>query len=304
MGWGNMAIRSAHLVLAAALVLLGPTTGGPGLEAQTFRVAVSILPQQFFVDRVSGGRVRALVLVGPGQNPHSYEPAPRQMAELGTASAWLTMGVDFEKGLAPKVKALYPRLRLVDTTEGVRFRTLEEHAHDGEENEGEGADHEAGRDVHVWLGRDGAKAQARQVRDLLAAIDPGSSSLYSRNHDALVRDIDSVFDDLARSLAPLRGKPVFVYHPAFGYFLDEFGLEQVAVEVGGKEPTQKSLAALVERARREGARTVFVQPQFSKSAARAVARAIGGVVVEIDDLAPDWLANLRRMGDALKSSAR
>lgn len=298
---------------AAALAVLILT--GAAAAAQAPRVAVSILPQKFFVDRISDGGARVLVLVGPGQNPHSYEPTPRQMADLGAAGAWLTVGVDFENGLAPKVRNLYPRLRLVDTTEGVSFRALEAHGHGGDEHGSEGDEHgdreedhggdpEGGRDVHIWLGREGAKAQARHARDALAALDPGKSALYARNHDALVREIDAVFDGLARDLAPLRGRPVFVYHPAFGYFLDEFGIQQVAVEAGGKEPTQKGLAALIEKARKEGARVVFVQPQFSKTAAAAVAQAIGGVVVEIDDLAPDWLANLGRMGDALKAAVR
>lgn len=290
---------------AAALAVLILT--GTAAAAQVPRVAVSILPQKYFVDRISGGTSQVLVLVGPGQNPHSYEPTPRQMADLGSAAAWLTIGVDFENGLVPKVRNLYPRLRLIDTTEGVSFRALEAHSHDEDEHgheEDEHDDHEGGRDVHIWLGREGALAQARQVRDLLTALDPGKTAVYARNHDALVRDIGAVFDDLAKTLTPLRGRPVFVYHPAFGYFLDEFGIEQVAVEAGGKEPNQKNLAALIDRARGENARVIFVQPQFSKTAARTVARAIGGVVVEIDDLAPDWLANLKKMGDALKAAAR
>ncbi len=292
--------RHRFLLLAVLAVAAVPLS-----SAQTPRVAVSILPQKYFVDRISGGAARVLVLVGPGQNPHSYEPTPRQMADLGAATAWLTIGVDFENGLAPKVRNLYPRLRLVDTTEGLKFRALAAHSHEADElgHEG-GPDRVDGKDVHVWLGREGAVAQARHARNVLTALDPGNADLYVRNHDALIREIDAVFDDLADTLTPLRGRPVFVYHPAFGYFLDEFGIEQVAVEAGGKEPTQKNLAALIERARRENARVIFVQPQFSKTAARTVAGAIGGVVAEIDDLAPDWLANLKRMGDALKAAAR
>lgn len=110
---------------AAALAVLILT--GTAAAAQVPRVAVSILPQKYFVDRISGGTSQVLVLVGPGQNPHSYEPTPRQMADLGSAAAWLTIGVDFENGLAPKVRNLYPRLRLIDTTEGVSFRSLEAH---------------------------------------------------------------------------------------------------------------------------------------------------------------------------------
>lgn len=307
-----MRIGKALFLLAAAAVLVAPAAAMGTQEPSAGKpiIAVSVLPQQYFVDRIAQGRAQALVLVGPGQSPHSYEPTPQQIAGLGTAATWLTIGVEFEKGILPKVKNLYPRLQIVDTTEGVRFRTLEAHGHEEgeEEHEGEGhtdeADLEGGRDPHIWLGREPAKIQARFVRDVLSRVDPEGASQYSRNYETLVREIDAAFASLAKDLAPLKGKPVFVYHPSFGYFLDEFGIEQVAVELGGKEPTQKVLAELIAEAREHGAKVIFVQPQFSKSAAKVIAASIGGSVVEINPLEADWLGNLKRIGDALKAAAR
>lgn len=262
-------------------------------------VVVSILPQAYFVERIAGNRVRPVVLVGPGQSPHAYEPTPRQMAELSSATMWLTIQADFEKGLKPKVAALYPKLTLVDTTRDVAYRTMDSHGHDGE-----GDEDESGIDPHVWLGRQAVKAMAASIRDALSTADPAGTALFTANHDAFVRDVDAVFSSLVQELAPLRGKPVFVYHPSFGYFLDEFGIEQEAVETGGKEPTQKALAALIEEAQDDGAQVIFVQPQFPASAARTVAQAIGGVVVEIDALAPDWLDNIKRIGVVLGQAAK
>lgn len=282
-----------------------PGAPGSAPAAKRLVVAVSVLPQAYFVERVGGDRVRAFALVGPGQSPHSYEPSPRQMAELSQASLWLTVGIEFEHGLEPKVARLYPALRIRDNTAGVVFRRLEEHGHE----EGEGADGhkgegEDGRDPHAWLGRQGSKAMAAEVRDALSLLDPSGAPAYARNYEALARDIDAVFAGLAARLESLKGRPVFVYHPAFGYFLDEFGIEQVAVETGGKEPTQKGLSALVARAKAEKAAAVFVQAQFPTAAARSLASSIGAAVVPIDDLAPDWLANLGRMGEALLKAAR
>lgn len=272
-------------------------TGATGVPV----VVVSILPQAYFIERIAGNRVRPVVLVGPGQSPHAYEPTPRQMAELSSASMWLTIGSEFETALKPKVAALYPKLTIVDTTSGVKFRKLDSHAHEGEDSR---QVKESGIDPHVWLGRQAVKAMAASIRDALAAADPAGAAAYAANHDAFVRDVEAVFKALAKDLAPLRGKPVFVYHPSFGYFFDEFGIEQEAVETGGKEPTQKALAALIQEAKADGARVIFVQPQFPASAARTVAQAIGGVVVEIDGLAPDWLANIARIGAALRQAVK
>jgi len=312
MQFRRLALAASSILFAAGLgFAAGPGVAGSAPAAKKLVVAVSVLPQAYFVERVGGDRVRAFALVGPGQSPHSYEPSPRQMAELGQASLWLTVGIEFEHGLEPKVARLYPALRIRDNAAGVVFRRLEEHHHEegeqheeGEEESGGHDEGEDGRDPHAWLGRQGSKAMAAEIRDALSLLDPSGAAAYARNYEALARDIDAVFAGLAAKLGSLKGRPVFVYHPAFGYFLDEFGIEQVAVETGGKEPTQKGLSALVARAKAEKAAAVFVQAQFPTAAARSLASSIGAAVVPIDDLAPDWLSNLARMGEALLKAAR
>jgi zinc transport system substrate-binding protein len=262
-------------------------------------VVVSIPPQAFFVERIAAGRVRSLTLIEPGQNSHSYEPAPRQMAELSGAAVWLLSGAEFEIALWPRIAALFPDLPIIDGTEGARFRPLEEH----DEEDGEPAHSETEIDRHLWLGREGALVMADHILAALRALDAASLSFYRENHAALVADINAEFDRLKTELAPLRGKTVFVYHPAFGYFLDEFGIVQRAVETGGKEPGPRTLNRLIDEARTAGATAIFVQVQFPVQAAQTVAGAVGARVVPLDPLAQDWLANIRAMGAALVLSA-
>lgn len=276
-------------------------------------VAVSIIPQAEFVARIAGDKVKILTLVQPGADPHSYEPTPRQMAELSGAAIWFSIGVEFENAILPKVKSLYPRLKVVNTAKDVVHRTLETHADLAASAlspssqpalaASQHADEGGGPDPHVWLGLAAVKVQLASIRDTLIALLPADAALFKANHDAYLKEIETVFADLAKRLAPLKGDEVFVYHPSFGYFLDNFGLKQVAVEVGGKEPTQKTIALLIEKARKAGAKIIFVQKQFSVAAARTVAQAIGGEVVEIDPLAPDWLENIKLMGAALQRAA-
>jgi zinc transport system substrate-binding protein len=262
--------------------------------------AVSILPQTYFVRRIAGGRVRDMALVGPGQNPHSYEPGPQQMADLAEAKVWVLSGTEFEINLRPKIAALFPKLRIIDGAEGVTLRLLEAHDDDDDDEGAEAG--AAGYDRHTWLGSQGARIMAGRIRDALGEIDPPGLPLYTANYEALLRDIDAEFAALRAELLPLRGRPVFVYHPSFGYFLDEFGLIQEAVETGGKEPSPRVLGALIERARREGAAAIFVQAQFPTRSARTVAAAVGAELVPLDPLAPDWLDNIRVMGQALKKA--
>lgn len=289
------------IIAFAALVVFASSPLWAAVTQSLPTVVVSILPQSEFVSRIAGDRVKVLTLVGPGASPHTYEPTPRQMAELSGAAAWFMVGVEFENALLPKVKALYPSLKIVDTSKNVVFRTLEAHSHAGETT-GATAIDESGRDPHIWLGLDAVKIQLAAIRDALSAMKPADAAYFKANHDTYMKEIEAVFASLKKDLAPLRGATVFVYHPSFGYFFDNFGIIQEAVEVGGKEPTQKTLASLIKLARDDKAKVIFVQKQFPAAAAGTVAKAIGGVVVEIDPLATDWLENIKSMGAVLKSS--
>jgi zinc transport system substrate-binding protein len=79
-------------------------------------------------------------------------------------------------------------------------------------------------------------------------------------------------------------------------------LKQIPVQIGGKEPSARQLARLIELAKQDGVRVIFVQPQFSKKTAEALAKGIGGAVVPLNDLAPDYLKNLQEMAAKLDSA--
>ncbi len=270
-------------------------------NSPTLRVAVSIPPMQEWVRRIAGDRVAVTLIMPPGSSPHSFEPSPRQLMELGSAQLWFVIGIDFEYPLLPKVRSMYPKLSIVDVTKNIKFRTLKpgEKETDASPTGGPIDPALTNRDHHSWLGYEQAKAEIITIRDELIARDPAGAALYRSNYLAYIKEIDAVFAKLKTELAPLAGENVFVYHPAFGYFFDMFGITQVAVELGGKDPTQKELMALIELAKKDRAKAIFTQAQFSESAAKAVAGAIGASVVPIDPLAEDWLANLSRMGQAL-----
>lgn len=294
--------------IAIILVLLGGLLLAQGKSEQQNTdtkptIALSILPQQYFVQRIAGDLVTSVVLVGEGQSPHSYEPTPSQMAALAKAKAWILSGTDFEEVLVGKVSSLYPKLLVIDGTEGVTFRSLEEHDHE----EGEGPDHAVDgdsleRDRHTWLGWASAKILAGHVLETAITLLPEQKLLLEANHQQLIEEIDATFLSLKERLVPLAGRKVFVYHPSFGYFFDEFDLIQEAVEIGGKEPTAKDLSLLIQKAKTEKAVALFVQKQFPLASAQTVAKAAGAKVLALDPLASDWMGNIKEMGETLLST--
>jgi len=281
---------------AGLLFSQGKTEEQDSVEKPT--LALSILPQEYFVQRIAGDLLDTVVLVGEGQSPHAYEPTPSQMASLANAKAWILSGTDFEQVLEGKISSLYPNLLVVDGTDGVTFRPLEAHDHD-EQAIGEDS---LERDRHTWLGWESAKILASHVLKTSITLLPEQKALLETNYQLLIEDIDATFLELKEKLAPLAGRKVFVYHPSFGYFFDEFGLIQEAVEIGGKEPTAKDLALLIQEAKKDKAVALFVQKQFPLTSAQTVAKAAGASVLALDPLARDWMANIRSMGDALLST--
>jgi zinc transport system substrate-binding protein len=245
------------------------------------KIFVSIPPQAYWTERIAGPFADIQVLVGPGQSDETYEPTPRQMVDLSDAKLYFRIGLPFEDRLLKKIIAGNHSLKVIDTRSGVPLR-----AHD----------------PHIWLAPPLAVLQARTITDELKQIDPAHEATYESNFRALQTDLEKVDKKIAGSLAPFKGKKFFVFHPAFGYFADTYGLQQVAVEVEGKEPLPKQLASLIQRAKKENVKTIFVQPQFSSKTAETLAKAIEGAVVTLDALAQDYLKNIETIAEKIESS--
>lgn len=276
-------------------------------------IAVSILPQSYFFNRIAQDKVQCLVLAGEGQSPHSYEPTPLQVASLSTAGAWVLSGTDFETGFVEKVRSQFPSLPIIDGTEGLIFREMgdneidaheEGHEDDSSEDEHGGEPSSEGDvhavDKHTWLGKENAKIISSHILRSLILVDPSNTTFYTQNYDSLLLDIDSVFDKLHNQLSGLEGKSVLVFHPSFGYFLDEFGIKQLSIETGGKEPSPRVLSELIEKAKEEKIPALFVQKQFSQTASQKIALETGAKVIPLDPLSEDWLNNLIDIGNALE----
>jgi zinc transport system substrate-binding protein len=306
-----------------AIAMLATLTAGlvdrSAASDDVLRVFVGIPPQQYLVDRIGGVHVTTEVLVAPGQSPHSFDATPRQMVALAESRAYFAIGLEFERELITKVRELNPDLTIVDMGRGVPRRPIEGDEEDpasrdtgsepdASEHGGSANGREHGRaaggltDPHIWLAPCLLAIEAENAAEALVALDPTHAADYRANLDALLADLNDLDRELAGALAPVRGKTVYVFHPAFGYFTDAYSLKQVAVETGGSEPGARDLARLVEEGRRDGVRVIFVQPEFATKSAEAVAREIGGAVVPIDPLAYDVVANLRTVARRIRAA--
>jgi zinc transport system substrate-binding protein len=256
-------------------------------------VFVGIPPMAYLVEQIGREHVVAEVLVQPGEDPHTFEPTPRQVLGLSKAAVFFKIGMPFENMLVEKAKEGNPRMTVVDVAQGVPKRSLDDSvAERATDHEHEGQHDELCRDPHTWLSPKLLKIEAKNVAEAFCRSDAVHEKDYRRNLAKLLDRIDAADRRIERMLTPYRGRSFYIFHPSFGYFADAYGLKEEAIQVGGQNPSIKQHRTLVEQARSEGVKTIFVQPQFSPQSAEVVAKEIGAKVVPINDLAKDVLGNL------------
>jgi zinc transport system substrate-binding protein len=212
----------------------------------------------------------------------------------------MRIGVGFEDAWMPRLLAANPDLRVLDAREGIELHAEDEHAghHDHD-------DHDHGDiDPHIWTSPRRVKVMAARIRDALIELAPGHAGAFDANFDRFAADLDALDSAIRARLAGLENRRFMVYHPAWGYFAEDYGLEQVAIERAGKEPGARALTTLIDQARREGIRIIFTEPQFNPASAKQVAAAIDGQVAVIDPLSGDYIANLQRVADLISEAGR
>ena len=254
-------------------------------------VFTSIMPQKYFVERIGGDRVTVNVFVGPGKSPATYEPTPGQIVALSRSDIFFSIGVLFEQAFLPTIRGTLKNLKIIDTSEGIEKRMF--NSEDKQEKI---------QDPHIWMSPGLVKIQAETIFKALVKNDPDGKETYTKGYNRFIDDLNLVHDDLNEVLGPLRGNILLVFHPAFGYFADDFGLKQVAIETGGKEPGPAMLEKIIMKAREKNVKVIFVQPEFSLKSAQVIARAIDGAVIMLNPLDPDYINNLRHIAFEVKKA--
>lgn len=289
-------MKAPLLLLALGLAACLPAL--PAAEDARIRVAVSVPPQADFVRRIGGDHVQVEVMIPPGYSHVDYPLTPRQVAALSRARLYVAVGhpaFEFEQVQLKSVLRDLPGIQVVNMSRGMQLIA----------GEGEGEEDEHGHgggDPHVWVAPDTVAVAARNIEAALAGIDPAHAAEYRANLQRFEVEIAGLDREIRARLTGRGGDRFMVYHPTWGYFAREYGLQQVAIEAEGKEPSAQRLIQLIDRARRERIKVVFVQAGFPRKSAQVIAEAVGGQVLVADPQDPDWLGNLRRVARELQEA--
>jgi zinc transport system substrate-binding protein len=254
---------------------------------------VTVLPQVEFVNAVGGGRVNVTAMVPPGANPHTYEVTPAQMAKLSAAKTYFKVGspIEFELTWLDKLTAQNKGMTVVDCNKGIELIQSTD-------------PDEPGIDPHTWTSPQNVKIMAGNICEGLVQLDTVNKNYYQANRDSYLQKLDTLDSDIKLALTGAVNRTFIVYHPAWGYFAREYGLQQLGIEKEGKEPQAAYMARLINEARDRNIRVIFVSPQFDTRSAEAIAREIGGRVVSIDPEGRDYIDNMRKVAAAFREALR
>jgi zinc transport system substrate-binding protein len=307
------------LLLSCIILFISATNTSAADKVSVF---VTIAPQRYFVQKIGKNLVDVSVMVPTGADPHIFEPKPQQMIAMARAKLYFAIGIDFEKARLDKIISTSPQIQVVHTDQGIQKipmsnsgRNDAHHLETGQNEErenllnlthGNDVEHQGSDrlDPHIWLSPPLVMIQARTILNALQEVDPTHRSDYEANFNAFISELMALDVELKAIFAGKRELRFLVFHPSWGYFARSYGLVQVPIEIGGKNPKLSQLKELIEHARGNNVKVVFVQPQFSSKSAKLIAKEIGAEVAFADPLAENWSANLREVAGKVAAALK
>lgn len=272
------------LIIISSTILIGcaqPATG----PSQKINMVVTIQPQIEFAEEIGGDKINVSAMVPGGANPHTYEPVPSQITNLAKANIYAKVGsgIEFELAWMDKLSSANTKMLIVDCSRNIELIKLTE----------ADPDHPGAYDPHIWMSPINASIMVKNMIEGLIQIDPEKRTYYENNAANYIQKLTNLDTEIKNNLSLLDKKTFLVYHPSFAYFAREYNLNVISIEEEGKEPSASDIARLIDIAKKENIKTVFVSPQFNPQSAETIAEEIKGRVVFIDALAKNYVENTR-----------
>lgn len=270
-------------------------------------VAVGIVPLAAFVEAVAGELAEVVTMVPPGNNPETFQPSMTQMMALSDAAVYFSLDLPTETAsILPKLGDFNDSILLVDLVEDLAaayplLASAHDHDHDhvDADEEKHRVDDDEEYDHHLWLSPRRAVVMVKSIADTLSALDEENRGTYQANAQSYIAELEALDAELTGILEKLENRTFIIYHAAYAYFADDYGLEMVGVEIEGKQASAADLQAVISLAHDRGIKTVFYQQEFDSSQARTIADEIGGTVLEVSPLSKDYMGALRSIAQAL-----
>jgi ABC-type lipoprotein release transport system permease subunit/ABC-type Zn uptake system ZnuABC Zn-binding protein ZnuA len=260
-------------------------------------IAVTIEPERYFAEKITGKSMRFFSVVPVGQEPETYDPTPQEMVRVSKSKAYLKIGqLGIEDIIVKSLQQNNPEVQVFDMSVGMK-NIGGESVHLCERK-----NRHIGADPHIWTSIQGARTISKNIYNAIIQLDKGNKNIIESNYNKLSEEIDGLEKYLHEQLDTVKHRCFVIYHPALSYFAEEFDFKQLSIEERGKEPSPAVLKRVIEDAKAAKAKVIFVQKEFNAKYAKQIANEINARIVEIDLLDYQWERQIRRISNALATN--
>lgn len=281
-------MKKFTLLAVALAVSISSVFASGSTEAQSKPlIAVTILPEQTFVEKVVGDKMDIITLVGKGASPENYELTPKERAQFESSKLYFTIGVPTEEiTILPYVSENTEIVSLQDRVDE-KYSTIMMGPT---------------RNPHIWLSPKRSITMVTEIAEEVSKIDEKNKDYYMANAESYIKELEQLDEYLSSYFSDLERREFIVYHPAFDYFAEDYNLKVDIIEIEGKETTAKELAALIKNAKEAGIKNVFYQAEIADSQSATIAKELGGRAIQLDPLSPDYIENLKETAKLIKEN--
>jgi zinc transport system substrate-binding protein len=244
-------------------------------DSKKLKVMTSFYPMYDFAQKVGGDKVEVTNMVPAGTEPHDWEPAATDIAQMEESDVFVYNGAGMEHWTEDVLDSLDNK-ELTVTEASKCLELMEGHAHD-EDGEDEHEEEGAGYDPHVWLSPMNAKAEMENIKNALAEADPENKEYYTKNYEKYAAEFDKLDTHYKTGLADTKSRDVIAAHEAFGYLCKAYGLNQVGIEglSPDSEPDPARMSEIIQFAKENQVKTIFFEELVSPKVAETIADEIG-----------------------------
>ena len=268
------------------------------VNSASIEVFVSILPQQYIVERIGGNQVNVNVMVKPGQSPETFEPSPKLMSLYSKSDIYFTIGLPFEQVWIDRVASLNDSISIVPTQPASDALIIDLDSNDISIKE-KTSEHHHIQDPHTWLSPLLLLKQSKIILHELELLSPENKTFFNNNYNKLKHDINVINEYIVKAFEHSDKHKFITFHPAFSYFAHQYGLTQIAIEIDGKEPSAKQIAQVIKRIQNENVNYILIEKQFNQAIPETIAKSVGAQLLVLDPLALDYLVNMRDIADKI-----
>ncbi len=281
------------IVFIIALFMIGCDYGGRKKDV----VTVSLLPQKFFVDRLSGGSLDVNVMIPPGASHATYSPTPQQYKKLSDSRIYIGIGhLGYEQSWMPLLNELNPDIKLLNLSEKTQLITTDT---DHGKDDHSGHSHH-GVDPHIWMSPAVMLELLPYYRSALIENFPEFQSTIEENYVGLYNEIYDTHTRMEELSSTLTSRTFMIFHPALTYLARDYGLNQLSIEREGKEPSPGELVSLIRQSTDRNISVIFIQQEYDIRNAQKVSEETGVPIVQINPMAYEWLELMDQLIDLFK----